>query len=116
MQTIEALFTKLGEDAELSQRCNELVEQKDKASLLALLKDNGVTVEDIIAAHEKVKQMADNGELSDEALEQVAGGGIFDPSFPLFLIDLASQSMQGILDVTTELGSKSVSELSKRLS
>ncbi|WPL16836.1 hypothetical protein Thiowin_01812 [Thiorhodovibrio winogradskyi] len=77
MQTVEAFFTKLVENEEISERCNELIAQKDKAALLALLKENGVTEEDLIVANEKVKQIAKNDELSDEALEQVAGGGTF---------------------------------------
>jgi hypothetical protein len=77
LNSIDRFNIKLYEDEELAREYQELVERKDEASVISLMKKNGVTDEDLEAAKQKIETMAANGELSDEMLEEVAGGGDF---------------------------------------
>lgn len=76
MQTLYGFFEKLKRDGALSDRYNRLAEEKDYKALRELLKDNGVTAEDLKIAEQKIETMVKNGELSDKALEGAAGGSV----------------------------------------
>jgi len=73
--TIEEFLKKLESDETLATQYKELIERKDEVSLREFMKKHGVTDEDLNKAQQKIEEMAENGELSDEMLEEVAGGG-----------------------------------------
>jgi hypothetical protein len=54
-----------------------LIYKKDRESLLDLLKENGVSSDDIDSFKDRLGKMEGSGELSDDALSSVAGGGIY---------------------------------------
>jgi len=75
LNTIDRFNLKLYEDEELASTYKELIERKDNDSIISFMKKHGVTDEDLNKAQQKIEEMAENGELSDKMLEEVAGGG-----------------------------------------
>ena len=77
MKTIDQLFEEIKSSDSLKKDLAVALEKKDKAALVAFLKDNGcdVSVEEAKQfLKEKSAQMQKNGELSEAELEQIAGG------------------------------------------
>jgi len=74
MNTVDKFYAKVATDEALAKQVSALTKQKDFAAVLGLMKDNGVTQADIDAVDVKLKNQTENGELSEDMLEEVAGG------------------------------------------
>jgi len=74
MNTVDQFSAKLATDEALAKQVSELAERKDSSAIVELMKDNGVTQADIDAVDARVKAQIENGELSEDMLEEVAGG------------------------------------------
>jgi len=77
MNTLEGFFKNLQEDESLKNSYNRLINKRDTKELLELLEQNGVSSSDIDSFIITIKDMEDRGELSDDMLDYVSGGGMF---------------------------------------
>ena len=88
-ENLQRLEEKLKEDNTLMEK---LMQQETPEDVQVLLKDHGVamTMEEIQAISDALVQYTagdEEGELSEESLEEVAGGGIFFRSVGSFMGD-----------------------------
>ena len=76
MATMQAFMEKVKGDETLLAEFKRLAEKKDQAGIIAMMRDNGVSEEDIRKGQEMEKAFlpGHSDELSDELLEMVAGG------------------------------------------
>ncbi|MFH1886175.1 MAG: Nif11-like leader peptide family RiPP precursor [Pseudomonadota bacterium] len=75
METLKAFVEKVKGDENLQREMAVLSEKKDQDALDAFMKEQGVSEEDIQLLAAQQQTMTTGGELSDEMLEMVAGGG-----------------------------------------
>ncbi|MFH1886176.1 MAG: Nif11-like leader peptide family RiPP precursor [Pseudomonadota bacterium] len=75
METLKTFVEKVQGDESLQKEMAALSEKKDQDAINAFMKEQGVSEEDIRLLAAQQQAMTTGGELSDEMLEMVAGGG-----------------------------------------
>ena len=76
METLKKFIKKVQSDDQLQKEFVTLV-NTDMETLYTYMRENGVSEEDLQAFKQQEHQFRITGELSDEELESVAGGGSF---------------------------------------
>ena len=77
LQTLRAFVEKAKTDEDLQKQVMSLAEKQDKEGMAALMKEQGVSDDDLrtLREQEEALKTSQSDELSDEILEMVAGGG-----------------------------------------
>jgi len=77
LETLRAFVEMAKTDEDLQKQVMSLAEKQDKDAMVALMREQGVSDDDLQALREQEEALktGESDELSDEMLEMVAGGG-----------------------------------------
>ena len=75
MDTVKHFLEKVKADEELQKKMIALAENQNKDAFYTFMKENGVSGEDIAILEKQQEYFETTGELNDEMLANVSGGG-----------------------------------------